>query len=399
MALYQSQNKSIEYIVVGDAIQIGDGVQPAIDNIYNATLVIPEQIENKFVTVIGKYAFAQCSIGEIVIPDTITTVFEEAFSSLQNSNQIIFPASTTYINHGCFAGATIKFLDLSKCNFKYFQGSYHCIDSKIDRIILPPTLLELPYAFFWNSQIKEFTFPRDFQKYNGGAFIGTSKLATIIIVHNNIVYTRDFKTLVKYPAETEIDILPSVTRILGGAFSGCSIVNFSLKNKIKYIENGMNFRLCPYLKICDLRNIKFNWIPHAFLCECPVLETVIFPFACKFISSYVLSFNPSLKSIYFLGDVYSIDEKFITTSNVHIYYCGKTEIQAKVPLSTIIHVANSFPKNIETLMNISISSRDYECSYLNDKLLFYNPFIFICTVQQTCYQQFSIWALFPIIFM
>lgn len=148
----RTENKTIDYLVVGNEIQIGDGRTPAIDNIYNETLVIPSQIENKPVTIIGRSAFFECNIGEIVLPGTLTTISEAAFQNFRICTQLIFPSSVIDVGQWSFASSDIRIVDFSKCEFQQFQGTHHFIVANIEKLLLPSTLVSLPVAFLWGAQ-------------------------------------------------------------------------------------------------------------------------------------------------------------------------------------------------------------------------------------------------------
>lgn len=70
-------------------------------------IVIPETIDNMTVQRIGLFAFESCStIKTVQLPETITLIGEGAFMNCENLTEINFPESLEGIDKGAFAGCT-----------------------------------------------------------------------------------------------------------------------------------------------------------------------------------------------------------------------------------------------------------------------------------------------------
>lgn len=71
------------------------------------TVIVPEQIEGRKVTIIGERAFeANTSIQSVTIPNMVTEIHRHAFLSCTNLTQVILPKGLTKIEVGTFKGCT-----------------------------------------------------------------------------------------------------------------------------------------------------------------------------------------------------------------------------------------------------------------------------------------------------
>ena len=66
-------------------------------------IVIPEYIDGYQVTAIGESAFSSCSFENVILPDSIKTIEEEAFSYCSNLESITLPQALNSINYGVFS--------------------------------------------------------------------------------------------------------------------------------------------------------------------------------------------------------------------------------------------------------------------------------------------------------
>ncbi len=66
-------------------------------------VVIPAEIEEKKVTVIGSHTFSECGLTSIDIPDSITTIGNSAFYKCSNLKEIVIPDSVKIIEKSAFS--------------------------------------------------------------------------------------------------------------------------------------------------------------------------------------------------------------------------------------------------------------------------------------------------------
>ncbi|MCW4127763.1 leucine-rich repeat protein [Prevotella copri] len=131
------------------------------------------------VTSIGDYAFSYCdSLSEIVIPSSFTSIGDYAFSSCRSLSEIVIPSSVTSIGKGAFS----------------------CCDS-LSEIVIPSSVTSIgDRAFYGCCSLSEIVIPSSVTSIGDRAFYGCCSLSEIVI-----------------PS--------SVTSIGDRAFLGCSFPN------------------------------------------------------------------------------------------------------------------------------------------------------------------------------
>lgn len=217
------------------------------DAFYSGNLSI--NLENaKIITTVGSYAFSGTNINTIIIPETVKTIGEGAFSYCKNVQSIIFnakqcndltasnnvfgnltgtptviigdsvtlipshlfinlkgsgivslPASITSIHEFAFKGSTLD-VDLSKCNELSDIGAYALYDSSTSKIDIPPSVKTLGKCCFaecdhintinWNTETIEILPVDDRIFENSGSSISFKfgnniKSIPHYILHNN----------------------------------------------------------------------------------------------------------------------------------------------------------------------------------------------------------------------
>ena len=69
---------------------------------YSGDIVIPEKINGKTVTAVGKLAFYRCEITSVKLPSTLKLIDDEAFSQSPNVKELTIPASVDSIGKAAF---------------------------------------------------------------------------------------------------------------------------------------------------------------------------------------------------------------------------------------------------------------------------------------------------------
>ena len=165
---------------------------------------IKEIIIETPITSIGDQMFYYAKgLEKIVIPDSVTTIGNNAFSYCDALKEVIIPESVVSIGTTLFAN----------CNsINYLEIRSSCPD--ICNIFASPNMYETSSGVYLDNQISYTTW--------------SSSLETLILAGNdyftvvdNVLYTKDMKTLVLYPggiAQNEFTVPEGVTRIEALAF-------------------------------------------------------------------------------------------------------------------------------------------------------------------------------------
>ncbi len=240
---------------------------------YNGTdpnVVIPNGV-----TKIGDNAFDGCSsLENITIPDSVTEIGEYAFYNCKSLKSIIIPNSVTSIGHRAF---------------------FFC--SSLTSIIIPNSVTSIGHrAFYYCSSLTSVTIPNSVTEIGEGAFSGYSSLASITVDPSNSsyksidgnLYSKDGKTLVQYAIGKEgetFEIPTGVTTIGNDAFSECkSLKSIIIPNSVTSIGGGAFFD-CSSLTSVTIPNSVTEIGENAFS-NCESLKSIIIPDGVTTIGKY-----------------------------------------------------------------------------------------------------------------
>lgn len=203
-------------------------------------------IETPF-TEIHSYMYNYSHLEKIVIPDSVTTIGNNAFSYCDALKEVIIPESVVSIGTTLFAN----------CNsINYLEIRSSCPD--ICNIFASPNMYETSSGVYLDNQISYTTW--------------TSSLETLIIAGNdyftvvdNVLYTKDMKTLVLYPGgltQSEFAIPEGVTRIEALAFRGNdNLTKVILPESLVSIGHTALYS-CANLKTFEFRSYNAPLLEH-----------------------------------------------------------------------------------------------------------------------------------------
>lgn len=209
----------------------------------SGTTIIPDSIQT-----IGNYAFSGCELlKRIEIPSSVTSIEECAFSSCSLLESIIIPTSVTTIGENAFKGcASLKVISIPTSvttigNFA-FDG---CIS--LERINLPNTISILgAYVFRGCKNLINVALPRSVTRIFEGTFSGCTKLSFLTIPQGIISIG---KRAFQYCSSLKNISIPDSVRIIeNDAFYGCSsLENIKIPNRITTIGKNA-FKDCSSIK-------------------------------------------------------------------------------------------------------------------------------------------------------
>ncbi len=209
---------------------INDGAQVMITG-YNGdggNLIIPSNIDDKPVVVIGRGAFQyQKSITSVTIPDSVTIIEDVAFNQVDSMSTIIIGRNVTTIGNYSF---------------------YYCIS--LLSIVIPDKVASIGEgAFSCCSSLITVSIGSNVSIIGNGAFNGGNQLAAFSVDSNNlffmdingVLYNKNVTTLIRCPnlISGPFIISDSVIKICDYAFSGCELVtSLTMGDNVTIIGEG-----------------------------------------------------------------------------------------------------------------------------------------------------------------
>ena len=192
---------------LGGVYSVKEGTRIICDRAFSSCCSLSEIVIPSSVTSIGDSAFDTCSsLSEIVIPSSVTSIGERAFSSCTSLKYISIPKSVICLNGNPFANWNGKLKCLSS-NFVYEDDILFNKDKS--RIIS-----------FRNQNIETYVIPSSVTSIDDWAFYGCYSLSEIVI--SSSVTSIGDSAFSWCLSLSEIVIPSSVTSIGKGAFSSCS---------------------------------------------------------------------------------------------------------------------------------------------------------------------------------
>ena len=238
------------------------------------TVVIPDTIDGKSVTSIGRRAFEGCTnLKSITIPNSVTEMGRRAFSGCSSLTGIAIPDSVTEIGK---------------------------------------------YAFDGCKSLTSITIPDGVTSIGDGAFYNCSSLTEIKVASENsnyvsvngVLYNKDKTTIICYPAGKKgnnYKIPDGVTKVGSSAFIGCSsLTSITIPNSVTEIGYSV-FEGCTNLKSITIPNGVTSIGDSAFE-DCTSLKSITIPNSVTSIGDSAFEDSTSLTSITIPNGVTSIGD-------------------------------------------------------------------------------------------
>ena len=308
----------------------------------NATIAIPEKINEKEVTTIGNLAFDDCYKNtKIIIPKTIKNIATNAFNN-------------------CFS---LKSIEVNKDNKYYLSEDGVLFNKDKTKLIRYPEALEFKktyeipegvktleqFSFYNCKNISRIVVPKSVEEIENSS-IYNCEYSTIDVSKENknykdiagVLFNKSGKVLIKYPIgreESKYEVPEDVKRISSYAFFNTNIKSITIPDSVIEIGN-MTFFKSKAENIILSNNIETTG--DSGFRECTNLKEIKIPNRVKSIGSYAFNKCTSLYSV-------QLPEGLIEINSNAFNKCT--------------NLANiNFPKTLYSINNYAFS----ECTNLNN---------------------------------
>jgi len=343
--------ESLTDITIPDSvISIGD------DTFVETEWLNIQKANNDLLIVNGTLIDGTSCSGEVILPDTVTSVSSKAFYHCKTITGIIIPDSVTNISTAAFEGCVnltnVSFGENSKLDSIGSAAFFECsnladinipdsvtsigssafckcssvksikipdsvsiIDiytfqecSGLESIVIPDSVTSIGrFAFYNCSSIKSITLPAAVIDIGYNAFTGCLKLESFDVDENNteyaskdgVLFNKDYSELIQYAANIKdetYEIPASVISIGNNAFTHCvNLTSITIPDSVATIGDAA-FYGCTALKSISIpasvEKIKDYYLPFGY---CTSLDSILVDEA-----------NPNYKSID--GNLYEVEE-------------------------------------------------------------------------------------------
>ncbi|MDR2096776.1 MAG: leucine-rich repeat protein [Treponema sp.] len=275
------------------------------DNKSLTSITIPTSV-----TAIGYYAFSRCSSLTAITVDAGNRRYSSVngiLFSKDGKTLVRYPAGKVFISYTIPADVTA----IGNCAF------YGC--SNLTSITIPTSVMSIGvYAFSGCNSLTSITIPTSVTSIGYGAFSGCNSLTAITVETGNrqyssvngILFSKDGRTLVRYPAGkvfTSYTIPARVTVIGGAAFFGCfNLTSITIPTSVTAIGESA-FRMCIRLTSITIPT-SVTSIGRTAFSACFSLTSITIPTSVTSIEEGAFSRCSRLKSITIPNSITSIGE-------------------------------------------------------------------------------------------
>lgn len=278
------------------------------------TLIIPRYLNGVKASTIKETGFIYSGWGKyyqfdkLILPNTLTSIGVNAFTSCGNLAEVEIPSSVEFINYGSFADC----ISLSTINIpegvKTIGDRAFANCSALSEINLPSSLTEIGMEAFSNCGFVSFTLPKQFTVVPAGMLYLCTKLTTVIFEGD--ITTIGAQAFASCDALTSFTIPDTVTTVGDGAFSNCkNLETITLPSNEIFTELSKSlFKGCDKLTDITIPASVTEIGEYAFY-SCESLHNITIPEKVTTIGAHAFQGCNSLSSITINGAVKTIQEE------------------------------------------------------------------------------------------
>ena len=257
------------------------------------------------VTSIGDYAFSHCySLSEIVIPSSVTSIGDSAFSSCVSLSEIVIPSSVTSIGNSAFWGCNSLSEIVIPSSVTNIGDSAFSGCRSLSEIVIPSSVTNIgDSAFYGCDSLSEIVIPSSVTSIGNSAFSGCRSLAEIVIPSS--VTSIGHHAFYGCRSLSEIVIPSSVTSIGHYAFYDClSLSEIVIPSSVTSIGHYA-FWYCLSLSEIVIPS-SVTSIGYSAFSGCRSLSEIVIPSSVTSIGDYAFSDCDSLSEMVIPSSVTSI---------------------------------------------------------------------------------------------
>lgn len=332
------------------------------------------------VTSIGKRSFYGCSnLSRINSLGTVRTIKEETFMGC-NITMLILPETLVQIENNAFnSNNNLQNITLTDSVREIGNSAFaYC---GISNIMLNNNLQKIGDFCFFKCPINKLLIPSELKNIGINPFIGTKHIECIknggFISENGLLYDKESGGLISHFSEKEIALYPPINHINPFAFFDSDVTDIFMGNNIAEIASWSLYKAQKLEKIIWQRS-RISRIPVGCFGNCSSLHKIDIPMSVKEIQEGAFGGCQKLKVIHFRGpNTKSNEEMFLkrTASELPIRYESPDILSG----STISELCSRDDVDIDSFETIEIivpqgSSGKYEFSAIYDSCYNYTDY-------------------------
>ncbi len=180
-----SSVKIIDYRAFADqfltSVIIPNSVTSIGDEAFQDTTELTSVIIGNSVTSIGELAFASSSLTSVTIGNSVTSIGERAFVGTELTS-VIIPNSVTSIGKGAFAGSSLTSVTISSSMTSIGEGLFEF--TPLTSVTIPNSVTSIGVRAFAETRLTSVTIPNSVTTIESGAFARISTLTTVLLSEN-----------------------------------------------------------------------------------------------------------------------------------------------------------------------------------------------------------------------
>ena len=267
-------------------------------------LVIPETVEGKTVTEIGERAFFKTNIKSVIVPQTVTTIGQSAFSTILSLTSATILGNITEISNGVFYYCP-HLSEVSLPDSIKHIGDEAFGTCRLENFQLPKNLETIGSYAFRGCGMTQLTIPASLHTIGNHGFDGLYNLTKVIFEERTTLLSLGEYAFSSCKKITSFD-LTNCSKLGAYAFQGCiGFTSMTLPENVDISTGYGAFYGCTNLKTVTLSE-NMTAIPSAFFYGCTKLQSIQGSditsiggkafFACKSITEYNFPYCTSIGS-------------------------------------------------------------------------------------------------------